>query len=88
MPLWANAFVQIDAGYVASSHECGAAVVSSAPLRSPLLITWDLRTVDAGVRLRGVPSGVVYLEQFGAELRPSAGAGMFVTEWRPEDAQP
>ena len=77
--------VELDAA-AAPSDSCGAAVVSSARLLSPLLITWDLRAgVVAG---SGVKSGEVYLEQFGAELRPSPGPGMVVTEWNAQDALP
>ena len=79
---------QPDAG-AAPSDSCGAAVVASARLRSPLLITWDLRPgVDAGSSVQGVDSGHVYLEQFGAELRPSPGPGMVVTQWNEQDALP
>lgn len=68
---------------------CSAAIVSSARLASPLLITWDLRpAVDAGSSAKGVERGEVYLEPFGAELRPTAGAGMVVDQWHPEDALP
>jgi hypothetical protein len=77
-----------DAG-AASSESCGAAVISSARLHSPLLITWDLRAgVDTGTSVTGVDRGQVYLEQFGAELRPSPGPGMVITEWNAEDALP
>jgi hypothetical protein len=70
-----------DAGSAPLSN-CGAAVVSSARLLAPLLITWDfLAGVDAGSSVEGVDRGQVYWEQFGAELRPSPGRGMVVTEW-------
>lgn len=78
---------QVDASAIRASPGCGAAVAASARLASPILITWDLRTADPS-QGDGVPPGTVYLEQFGAELRPSAGAGMFVAAWRPESAQP
>jgi hypothetical protein len=79
---------QPDAGS-APSERCGAAVVSSARLLSPLLITWDLRPgADAGSSVEGVGSEQVYLEQFGAELRPSPGRGMVVAEWNEQDARP
>jgi hypothetical protein len=73
----------------ASSDSCGAAVVASARLRSPLLITWDLHAgVDADSSVQNVDKEHVYLEQFGAELRPSPGPGMVVTQWNEQDAPP
>jgi hypothetical protein len=80
--------VSPDGGYSTLSYSCGAAVVSSARLLSPWLITWDLRPVDAGSSAEGVKSGQVYLEQFGVELRPVPGPGMVVAEWNEQDALP
>jgi hypothetical protein len=86
-----------DSGLAVGSSVCGAAVVSSGRLRSSLLVTWDLReleerdflTSDGTADEQGtVPAGKVYVERFGEELRPSPGRGMFVREWRADEALP
>jgi hypothetical protein len=80
-----------DSGLAVASSVCGAAVVSSGRLRSPLLVTWDLRflTFDYAANEQAtVPAGTVYVERFGEDLRPSLGRGMFVREWRAEEALP
>ncbi|HEX2879863.1 MAG TPA: hypothetical protein VHO25_10065 [Polyangiaceae bacterium] len=61
---------------------CGAALISASGLES-VIVRWNLRgiarTGTAEAR-NEVAAGTVYLEQFGAELRPALGQGMIRVE--------
>lgn len=63
----------------------GPGTVVSGPRLAPVLVTWDLTQVepshDVLAQSKRVPAGSVYLERFGAELRPAAGEGMSVMPW-------
>jgi hypothetical protein len=61
---------------------CGAAIIAGEHLE-PILVSWDLRKADlpdwrAHDYDQGLPDGVVHLERFGDELRPTWGDAITV----------